>query len=290
MLWTIAAGALFSVLSVLLRALGQGVPPLQSQFLRYAMGLAVLLPIVLHRGFRNYRTLDVPGQFWRGAAHTTGLALWFVALPHIPLADTVAISFTTPLFVMVGAALIFGEPMRWERWVAALAGFAGVLIVVAPALGWFGAGAAASGTGGGFGYWHLVMLAAAPAFAASFLITKALTRRESAGVILVWQSITVALLSLPVAIVQWQSLNAWQWGGFVLCGLFGSVGHYCLTRSFAAADLTATQSAKFLDLLWAALLGYLVFGDRPTETTLFGGAVIAAATLWLARRESRARF
>ncbi|MCW5636131.1 MAG: DMT family transporter [Rubrivivax sp.] len=277
LLWTTAAGFFFCVLNALMRALAQSVEPLQSQFLRYAFGLLVLLPVVLWRGPRHYVARDIRGQFWRGGAHTAGLVLWFLALPNIPLADTTAIGFTGPIFVMIGARLVFGEAMHWERWVATVLGFAGVLIVVGPRLG----------LGGGAGLWHLVMLASAPMFAASFLITKALTKQETAGVILVWQSITVSVFSLPLAIANWGPVNGAQWLGFLVCGLLGSVGHYCLTRSFAAADISATQSVKFLDLVWAAALGYLFFADVPTETTVLGGALIAAATLWVARREGR---
>ncbi len=275
LLWTSAAGLLFSALNASMRALAMDVPVLQIQFLRYAMGLLVLLPLVWWRGWRNFIAKDIKGQFWRGGMHTLGLVLWFLALPRIPLADMSAIGFTGPIFIMIGARLFFNEPMRWERWLATLLGFAGVLIVVGPGL---------SGSGG---WWHLVMLASAPVFAASFLITKALTRHETAGVILVWQSITVTLFSLPLAVTVWQAITPAQLVGFVGCGVLGSAGHYCLTRGFAAVDISATQSVKFLDLLWSAFFGYVIFGDLPTHTTLLGGAVIASATLWVARREAR---
>jgi drug/metabolite transporter (DMT)-like permease len=130
------------------------------------------------------------------------------------------------------------------------------------------------------------MLASAPVFAASFLLTKALTRTDSPGVILVWQAISVSVFSLPAALWHWQPLSAWQWAGFVLCGALGSAGHYLLTRSFMAADISATQSAKFLDLVWSAAMGWLLFADLPSRSTLVGGTVICAATLWVARRES----
>ena len=284
LLWTSAAGFLFCILNTLMRVLAQTVPPMQSQFLRYFMGLLVLLPLVLWRGPRNYRAKDIAGQFWRGGAHSAGLVLWFAALPRIPLADMTAIGFTGPIFIMIGARLFFGEPMHWERWLATVLGFAGVLIVVGPRLG---VGVDGGGGSGGEGLWHLVMLASAPMFAASFLLTKALTRQETAGVILVWQSITVSLFSLPLALWVWAPITAAQGLGFLGCGLLGSAGHYCLTRGFASTDISATQSAKFLDLVWSAFFGFLIFGDVPTETTLIGGSVIAAATLWVARREGR---
>jgi drug/metabolite transporter (DMT)-like permease len=69
--------------------------------------------------------------------------------------------------------------------------------------------------------------------------------------------------------------------------VLGSAGHYCLTRSFKAADISATQSAKFLDLVWSALMGYLLFSDVPSLSTIAGGMLISAATIWVARRESK---
>jgi drug/metabolite transporter (DMT)-like permease len=280
----VAAGLIFTLLNTLIRQLSQHIDPFQAQFLRYAFGLAVLLPLVWRHGAAAYRPKNIAGQFARGALHTVGLGLWFFALPHIPLADTTAIGFTTPMFIMLGAWWVFKEPMRWERWLATGLGFAGVLVVVGPKLSLLGGTSGAEG-GGGF---HLAMLASAPMFAASFLLTKALTRVETTGTILVWQNITVVLFSLPLALLAWRTPGPWEWAGFALSGVLGSAGHYCLTRSFAAADISATQSAKFLELVWAALLGWAVFGDLPTVSTMVGGLLISAATLWVARRESRA--
>ncbi|MFO1219501.1 MAG: DMT family transporter [Burkholderiaceae bacterium] len=274
-LWTSLAGLQFVLLNALMRLLSQQMDVFQTQFLRYAAALALLLPLVWRDGAAAYRPSNVAGQFWRGAVHTAGLCLWFYALPRITLADTTAIGFTTPLFIMIGAYWVFKEPMRWERWVATGVGFAGVLIVVGPKL---------SGAGG---WASLVMLASAPLFAASFLITKALTRTESNRVILLWQSLTITVFSLPLALPHWQWPGDAQWAGFMVCGLLGSVAHYCLTRSFRVADISATQSMKFLDLVWSALLSWAVFADVPSQHTLIGGAVICAATIWVARRETR---
>ena len=275
LLWSIGAGLSFVVLNTLMRGLTLQLDPFQTQFLRYVLGLVVMLPLVARSGMAAYRPRNIPGQFVRGAVHTFGLCLWFAAIPHITLADTTAIGFTGPIFIMIGAAWLLGERMRWERWVAALIGLAGVLIVVAPKL---------TGTGG---LYTLLMLSSSPVFAASFLITKGLTRYERASVIVVWQSITVALFSLPLAMLAWQAPTPGQWFTFLLCGLLGSLGHYFLARSFTVADISATQSVKFLDLVWASLLGWLVFADTPSQSTLIGGVVICASTLWIARREAR---
>ena len=275
MLWMVGGGLCFSLLNTLARALSQQLDVYQAQFLRYLMGLLVMLPLVWRHGLQAYRPVNITGQFWRGGVHTLGLILWFTALPQIPLADMTAIGFTGPIFIMLGAAWFLGEPMHRDRWVAALIGFAGVLVVVLPKM-----------TGQG-GWYNLVMLASAPVFAASFLITKALTRYEKPGVIVLWQALTVTVLSLPMALPHWQTPDAWQWAGFAVTGVMGSLGHYCLTRAFHTADISATQSLRFLDLVWASLLGWLVFGDIPSPSTWAGALVILLSTVWIARRESR---
>ncbi len=275
MLWMVGGGLCFSFLNTLARALSQQLDVYQAQFLRYLMGLLIMLPLVWRHGLQAYRPVNITGQFWRGGVHTLGLILWFTALPKIPLADMTAIGFTGPLFIMLGAAWFLGEPMRRDRWIAALIGFSGVLVVVLPKM-----------TGEG-GWYNLVMLASAPVFAASFLITKALTRYEKPGVIVLWQSLTVTVLSLPMALPHWQSPHALQWLAFLATGVLGTLGHYCLTRAFHTADISATQSLRFLDLVWASLLGWLVFADVPSSSTWAGALVILLATVWIARRESR---
>ncbi|GAB3775869.1 DMT family transporter [Ramlibacter monticola] len=275
LLWSTVSGLLFVILNSLMRGLSLTLDPFQTQFLRYLMGFAVMLPLMLRAGLGAYWPKNVAGQFTRGAVHTVGLVLWFIALPHIPIADVTAIGFIGPIFIMLGAVLVFKEPMRWERWLAAGIGLAGVLVVVAPKL---------AGSGG---LYNLVMLASSPVFAASFLITKALTRYERPEVIVAWQSISVTALSLPLALWHWQAPGLVHWLLFLACGLLGSTAHYCLTRSYATADISATQSVKFLELVWATLIGWIWFADRPSRSTLAGGLVICLSTLWIARREAR---
>lgn len=279
LLWSAGSGLVFSLLNAIVRLLSQQLHPMQAQFLRYFFGFAVMLPLLWRSGLAAWRPQRIGAQFTRGAVHALGLVLWFTALPRIPLADMTAIGFTGPLFIMIGAWLFLAEPMRWERWLATGIGFAGMLVILGPTL---------AGAGAQTGVWHLVMLASAPVFAASFLLTKALTRSESTAVIVFWQALTVTLFSLPLALPVWQSPGAWQWLGFAFCGLLGSLGHYCLTSSYRYADISATQSVKFLDLVWAALLGLALSGEVPSGSTLAGGAIISLATLWLVRREARA--
>jgi drug/metabolite transporter (DMT)-like permease len=279
MLWMGFGGFALCLMNALMRVMTLELEPMYAQFLRYVFAVPMMLPMVLREGWRTYRPNNLPGQFWRGAVHTASLSLFFLALPHLSLADTTAIMFTTPIFVLLGAALVLREKVTAERWLAALVGFSGVLVVLWPHL-----------KGGvGAGVWSLVMLSASPLFAASFLINKALTRRDSPQVIVAWQNLSVTLFTLPLALPFWQTPTWTHVGVFLVCGFLGTLAHLCMTRAFSMVDISAVQPVRFLDLIWASLLGILLFDASPTVTALAGGAVILASTIWIARRESAQR-
>lgn len=289
MAWMALGGFLLVFMNALMRLMTLEMNSLQAQFLRYVFGLVVMLPLLMRDGLAAYRPANMKGQWWRGAVHISALSLFFIALPHVPLADMTAILFTSPIFTLLGAAIFLREKVTAARWLAALVGFAGVIIVVWPHLAEGArAGAGAAGAGGA-GVWTLVMLAASPLFAASFLITKSLTRQDSPSVIVMWQNITVTVIALPLALPFWSAPTGMQWGVFAVCGLLGSAAHWCMTRAFSLADISATQPMRFLDLIWSALFGFVLFSDTPTAFTLVGGAVIVTSTVWIARREAMER-
>jgi drug/metabolite transporter (DMT)-like permease len=214
------------------------------------------------------------------------MGLWFYALPLVTMAELTAISFSGPLFICLGATLFLKERMTGARWTAVLVGFAGVMLVVRP---WQGAafGAQFGAQFGGMPTGILLMLLATPLFAGSFLAAKALTAYDKPEVIVFWQHVLVALLGFPVALALWSMPDAAQWALLVVCGLIGVGGHYCTARAFRVADISAVQSLKFLELIWAALLGLAVFGTIPGLWTVLGGVVIFLSTLLLARQETR---
>jgi drug/metabolite transporter (DMT)-like permease len=275
MLYAMAAGITFCGLNIILRLLSGELPTFQVQFMRYLMGLVAVLPWIFHDGLAAYRTRSLSGQLWRGAVHASGLFLWFAALPLIPFAELTAIGFTSPIFIMAGAVIWLKEKMFWQRWLAGLLGFLGVLVVVWP------------GLGGGANWGSLMMLASSPLFAASFLITKALARRDSPTVIVAWQALTVTLFTLPVALWVWVWPTPWQWLVALVCGMMGSLGHWSLTQAYRVTDISSTQPVRFLDMIWAAGLGYIFLSEIPSTSTLLGAAVIFLSTTWIARVEAR---
>lgn len=279
MLWMVLAGVLFIVLNTMMKRLAGQLDPWLVGLLRYAIGAAVIAAASLRLGPGALWPRAPRLQFVRGLFHSGGMILWFAALPEVSLTALTAIAFSGPIFICLGAVLFLRERMTGARWAAVLVGFGGVLLVLNP-----GAGVGFAGVSGGM----LLMLASQPVFAGSYLVAKALAGRERSEVIVLWQHLWVVVLLAPLALPHWTPPNAAQWTLFVACGFFGAGGHYCMMRAFSVADISAVQTVKFLELVWAAILGFLVFGSVPAGATVLGGAVILASTLLLARHESRA--
>jgi drug/metabolite transporter (DMT)-like permease len=278
MLWMAATGVLFTLLNATMKKLAHELDPWLVGFLRYLLGTLLILAPALRFGVRELWPKAPQMQLVRGLVHAGGMLLWFAALPTVAIAELTAIGFSVPLFICLGAVLFLNERMTGARWAAVLVGFSGVLLVVHP----FEAGGF-SGISAGM----LLMLASGPVFAGSFLVAKVLTRLDRSDVMVFWQHLVVSLALLPFALALWMAPSPGQWALLAVCGLFGAGGHYCMVRAFRVADISAVQSVRFLELVWAAILGFLMFGSAPEGWTLAGGMLILASTLWLARSESR---
>ncbi len=275
-LWMVLCGLSFAVLNALTRVITADLHPWQTQFLRYGFGGLVILPFLLRSGVHLLQTKNLPLQIGRNLVHTVASGLWFLALPLVPLAEITAISFTGPIFMTIGAMLFFGETVRARRWIAITLGFAGILIVLYPKLQ---LGISASSA-------SLLLLVAAPVSACSYLIAKVLMRQDQPETIVLWQALLVSLFTLPFALWFWKPVADMHLALFVLAGILGSTGHYALNRSIKAADISATQPARFLELVWASALGALIWGDVPPVWTFVGAMVIFGSTTYIARREA----
>lgn len=277
MLWMAASGALFSTMNTAMKAMSHDLDPWVVGYLRYFFGFVVLLPLLWRLGVRGCMTNALGLNIARGAFHSFGIVVWAAALPLVSMADMTAIGFTGPIWICLGAVLFLGERMTWARTVAVGLGFVGVLVVVQP---WQGAGFSGVTLG------NLLLLICAPAFAGSFLVAKVLVKHDRPELIVFWQHLTCSVFTLPFAIFWWTSPSLGQWVVLALCGVGGSMGHYCMTRAFRIADISAVQPVKFLDLVWASLGGFVVFAAIPGMWTVVGAAVIFFSTLWLARHEA----
>ena len=273
-LWVAISGFLFALLNVFTLIPAQHLNSYVMAFLRYFFGSLFLLPIIFRLGlYRSLHTRRLPLHLFRGAIHTSGMMLWFVALPLTTLAEITALGFTGPIFVTIGAALFLSEKVRLRRWIAVIVGFIGAMIIIRP----------------GFSQLHLgvlCILISTPIFSASNLISKALARTETANKIVIWQHLTILVFACPVALYFWQTPSPADLLWFVAAGLCGTLGHICQQNGYQLADITLLQPIGFLSLLWNALLGYFLFFQQPDVWTFVGAAVIFASALYISHREA----
>jgi drug/metabolite transporter (DMT)-like permease len=275
-LWMLATGLCFVGVTGIVRYLGTDLPAAQSAFVRFGWGVVFLLPSLLSllKTGLPAGTLRLFG--WRGVVHTCAVILWFHAMARIPVAEVTAIGYLNPVLVTLGAALFFGEVLAMRRIVAVLVALVGALIVIRPGL--------REVTDG-----HLAQLGAACFFAASYLLAKRLSQLAPAGTVVAVMSLTVTVGLLPLAIWVWVPMTWAQLGWLGLVAGFATTAHYCMTRAFLAAPLAVTQPVTFLQLVWATLLGALVFGEGVDVFVLLGGAVIIGSISYITWREARVK-
>ena len=273
--WVFASGLLFALLNATLRYVSLGLPPMMTSFLRFVFGLLVIAPIVYRHGFGVFRTARPSMQIMRNVVHASAFGIWYTALPLIPLAEMTAIGSSGPLFITIGAFLFLRERVRWRRWLAVLLGFVGVWLIVRPGFAHVSTGA-------------ILMLIAVPVIATSQLIAKVQTRVDQPNTIICWQTCLMILFFFPPALLVWQWPTWTALGLLAIAGVLGTSANMCLVNAYKVADISVLQPLTFLNLIWAAIMGYLVFADLPDHWTFIGAAVIVASTTYIARRESRA--
>lgn len=269
----LVTGLLFVGVTALVKFNGTRIPAAESAFLRYSMGLVFLLPMI--PAMRAVRL--TPRQhklFWsRGIAHTFGVSLWFYAMARIPIADVTAMNYLTPIYVTLGAAVFLGERLAFRRIMAVIVALIGAMIILRPGFREVGSG-------------HLAMLAAAVVFAASYLIAKMMADEVGPQVVVVMLSVTVTIGLFPLALMNWVTPT---WGELaVLLGVaaLATGGHFTMSLAFAEAPVTVTQSVSFLQLVWAILLGWLVFDEGLDVWVISGGLVIIGAIAFITMREA----
>ncbi len=273
-LWMLTCGALFVGVTAIVKHVGDHVPPAESAFLRYALGLVFILPMigVMRANLPSRRDLRIFGM--RGLAHGLGVIFWFFAMTDIPLAEVTAMGFLSPIFVTLGAALFLGEKLALRRIVAVMVAFSGAMIILRPGMREVAPG-------------HLAMMANAVLFGTSYLTAKFLADRYPPVVVVAWLSISVTIVLAPFAIADWVWPTWVEIAWFALVALLATAGHFAMTEAFRAAPVTVTQPVQFLQLVWATLLGALAFSEKVDPFVVFGGSLILSSVIFITWREAR---
>ncbi len=269
----VVTGVLFVGVTALVKYLGTDIPAAQAAFLRYAIGLVFMAPLL-----RPIVEMRLTTRQWglfalRGLAHAVGVVLWFFAMARIPIADVTAMNYMSPIYITLGAALFLGERLALRRITAVIVALLGALIILRPGFREIGPG-------------HLAMLGTAFVFGVSYLVTKPLSEEFSAGIVVGMLSFWVTLGLAPMAAVVWEPPGWHAIAVLAAVAALATAGHYTMTLAFSVAPVTVTQPVTFLQLVWAVALGALVFGEAVDPWVVAGGLVILGSVTFITWREA----
>ncbi|OYW59202.1 MAG: EamA family transporter [Rhodobacterales bacterium 32-66-7] len=256
-----ASGLAFVGVNGIVRHLGTDLPAAQSAFIRFGFGLLILMPALWSLRATRFPTGTWRMILWRGALHVAAVVFWFHAMARVPVAEMAAIGFLGPVLVLVIGGLLLGEGLGARRVVTVVVAVVGGLIVLRPGLRELGLA-------------HLSQLAATVLFASSYILAKRLSVLVPASAIVALLSVTVTLGLLPLALADWRPVRPDQLYWLLAVAVLATAGHYAMARAFQAAPLAVTQPVTFLQLVWAALLGAIAFGEPVEPWVIGGGAII----------------
>lgn len=273
------AGIAFAGVNVAVQWAGMvnGISPAATAFWQYFFGFLFAIPLIWRQGLSALATRRPVLHFARIVLAVAGVQVWVMALAHVPLWQAIALSMTSPFFVLAGAGLVLRENVTLTRVGATVFGFIGALIIIAP---W-------SET---FSPYSLLPVLSAALWAGTSLITKQLTRSESPESIALY----LMLLLTPINFVLYLGSGfeippAAGWTILLTAGLLTAAAQYVLTRAYAIADAAYLQPFDDLKLPLNIVLSWIVFGFAPDAGFWPGAAMIVMASLFIMRQEARAR-
>ncbi|WP_420406063.1 DMT family transporter [Nisaea sp.] len=274
-LWIAMASLFFSVMVALIKAIGQALPVVQILLFRQIVMTCMVLPVLIS-GFPDIlKTRHVSLHAARVVLALIAMICGFTAVVHLPLAEATALGFAKSLFVTIFALFVLQEIAGLRRWLAVLLGFAGVLIMVQP-------GPA------GFNIYSVMAVIGAAAAAAVMVIIRKLSRSDRSVTILSYQAIMVGLLMVPPTIYYWVTPTLEQWLLMGAIGIFSVIGQLMNIQGFKEGEASAVAPMDYTRLLYAVLIGFLVFAEVPDLETVAGAALIIATSLYTVRAEKRA--
>jgi drug/metabolite transporter (DMT)-like permease len=247
----------------------------QMMWIRSALFFLFAWFVVRKQGLRAAVRSARPGlQVVRSLVAIVEGGVFVLAFRYLPLADTHAVAATSPLIVIALGVLLLGERAGVARWLAVAAGFVGVLLIVRP----------------GFRTieWPLLLpLAGAVLWATYQLLTRLNSRFDSPSTSLLWSAIVAFIATSFVGPIDWTWPTPAAWALMVVISLIGAIAHYALIKALDYSEAGAVQPYAYTLLVWATLLGWLVFGDIPDGWTILGAAIVVASGLYTWHHDRR---
>jgi drug/metabolite transporter (DMT)-like permease len=272
-----AAGiAVLSIMDAVIKGMSAFYPTFQVASLRFICGslIATGVVAVLRPGWPSRET--VTANMLRSVAAVITAVSFFYALGQLPLAETLVLSFLSPMFIALFGLLMLKERVDTRIIIAIAVGFAGTLIVVLGQTEEAGAARSWSGVG--------AALLSAVTYALSLVLLRQRAQRDKYLHIVLFQNIGPAILVAPFAAWVWQPVNLNHLAWFMLMGVLGFIGHVLMATAYAKAEAARLAPLEYTALIWAVLIGYGAFSEIPTWATLGGGLLIVAAALLTSKR------
>ena len=272
-LWMVLTGLLFLGVTVLVKILGPRVPAPEAAFLRYLLGLVLLIPMLKISLKDKLDSVLWVNFIARGIFHTLAVVLWFFAMTQIPIAEVTAMNYLSPVYVALGAVLFLKEKMAIRRVLAVIFALVGALVILRPGFREVSVG-------------HVAMMGTAIFFAGSYLFAKHLTNRVSAETVVIMLSILVTIGLFPLAYIVWVPPRVDELIILFGVAVLATLGHYTMTKAFMAAPVTVTQPVTFLQLIWAISVGALFFNENIDPFVIAGGIIIVSSVSFMTWREA----
>ncbi|HEX3860919.1 MAG TPA: DMT family transporter [Stellaceae bacterium] len=272
-LWMLVGGFCSVMMNVLIRIAAERMHPFEVTFFRCLFSLGFMLPFILKAGSALLHNSKILFFTLRAAVGLASMLTWFYGITLVPLATATAVNFTAPLFATIGAALILHEDVRARRWSAVVIGFVGVMVILRPSRSAFDVNL-------------LLILFSAASAAMNNITVKFLVRSERPNVIVAMFVVYLTPLSLIPALFVWTWPDLHTLIALIGLGAIGTVAHISVARAYQAADASACAPYEFVRLPYAALVGYLFFGEITDIWTWVGAAIIISASMYVAYRET----
>ncbi|MDA9960640.1 DMT family transporter [Candidatus Pelagibacter sp.] len=243
-------------------------------FFRFFLGLIIILPYIIKKKDAVLKTTHLKQHFLRAILGLPAMLLYFSALVLLPIEKLTAISFVVPLLVTILAVFFLGEKIYIYRTLALILGFGGMLVIIRPGFVDISIGV-------------YMVLFSALLWSINIIITKKISKDDSAITILAYQSIFMSLLSFFIVLFFWEMPSLKTFIYLILAAMCGTVLHLTLNHAFKLVDVSMTQPYSFLNLVFASIIGYFVFDEIPDLYTWIGALIIFTGVLIISYREMK---
>lgn len=242
-------------------------------FLRFFFGLLLITPIIIQSNFKIYNTINFKLHILRCIINVPMMIFGFAALTYIPLEQIKAIGFLSPILVVILSVIFLGERIYLIRTFSLILGFIGTLIILRPGFIEINIGV-------------YMVLASALLWSCVIIITKFMSKNDSAMTILTFQYTFVTLFTLPLAIIYWNNPSFISLIYTLLAAIVGTVLHLCINNAYKLSDLSIIQPVWFTQLVFASFLGFVIFGSLPDFFTWIGAIIVFISVLIITYREN----